>query len=453
MLYQKLFCFFIICFILISQNIFSQIVVQGVVTDNGAEYLGNGSELVPNALVSFTRQSTGHIFSGYTNSQGVYSIHISSTGIDDNNNNEPGHFKLLQNYPNPFNPSTVIGYELTKPANITIEIYNVLGQKIKTLLEGYQTVLSGQVIWNASTDIRHGVTAGIYIYSLKAGNVRINKKMLLIDGQQGSVNLAMSPLINTDAFSRTAGKEQMSDQYYVQVTADNFETYTQYNLEIKDNAVENFVINRTVTDIDGNVYRTVKIGDQWWLAENLKVTHYRNGEDIQIVTIDSVWANQTTGAYCAYDNDSSNADTYGYFYNWFAVDDSSNIAPTGWHMPTDEEWKELEIFLGLSQIDADADGWRGTDEGGKLKESATAHWISPNTGATNESGFFALPGGLRTHVGIFTIQGYMAHFWSATKKSSPNYAFSRSLYYEYSSISRYGNSKFCGFSIRLVRDN
>ena len=149
----------------------------------------------------------------------------------------------------------------------------------------------------------------------------------------------------------------------------------------------------TVTDIDGNTYQTVKIGDQWWMAENLKVTCYRNGDAIPNITDGTTWASLSTGAYCEYNNDINNVATYGRLYNWYAVTDSRNIAPAGWHVPSDAEWKQLEMYLGMSQSEADATGWRGTDEGGKLKEVGTMHWNSPNTGATNESGFTALPGG------------------------------------------------------------
>lgn len=207
----------------------------------------------------------------------------------------------------------------------------------------------------------------------------------------------------------------------------------------------------TVTDIDGNVYQIVKIGEQYWMAENLKVTHFRNGEVIPNVMNATEWSNQTAGAYCNYANDTSKVYTYGRLYNWFAVDDNRNIAPAGWHVPTDEEWKELEMYQGMSQSDADDTGYRGTDEGGKLKETGTTHWRSPNTGATNESGFSALPGGHRGSNGFFGSLGFDAHFWSSTEYSS-SHAWRRHLYYNYSDIHRLNFSKNSGFSVRLIRD-
>jgi len=206
-----------------------------------------------------------------------------------------------------------------------------------------------------------------------------------------------------------------------------------------------------VTDIDGNIYVTTKIGNQWWMAENLKVTHYRSGDPIPNVTDNTQWIGLSTGAYCNYGNDTSNVATYGRLYNWYAVDDSRNIAPLGWHIPTDDEWKELEMYLGMSASQANATGWRGTDEGGKLKEAGITHWNSPNTGATNSSGFSALPGGYRDGSnGSFYFMGYYGYWWSATESGS--YAWYRILGYDYSQVLRNSTTKQPGFSIRCVRD-
>jgi uncharacterized protein (TIGR02145 family) len=207
----------------------------------------------------------------------------------------------------------------------------------------------------------------------------------------------------------------------------------------------------TVTDYDGNVYQTVLIGDQCWMMENLKVTHYRNGDPIPKVTDNGAWAGLSTGAYCDFNNDTNNVATYGRLYNWYAVDDSRNIAPEGWHVPTDAEWKQLEMHLGMSQAQADAGEWRGADEGGKLKEAGTTHWQSPNTGATNESHFAALPGGYRLINGPFYNLGQLAELWTSTEYDS-NAAWHRALHFELSQVGRYDYLKTGGFSVRCVRD-
>ena len=209
----------------------------------------------------------------------------------------------------------------------------------------------------------------------------------------------------------------------------------------------------TVTDIDGNVYQTVQIGDQVWMAENLKVTHYRNGDAIPNVTSNSEWAGLSTGAYCAYDDNESNADTYGYLYNWYAIDDSRNIAPEGWHVPTDAEWKELEMQLGMSQSEADDTGWRGTNEGSKLAGNAALWHNGDLENNTNfgTSGFNALPGGYRYYGGYYGDMGYGGYFWSSTESGSDD-AWSRTLGYGSSEVYRYYSYKPGGFSVCCLRD-
>jgi len=195
-----------------------------------------------------------------------------------------------------------------------------------------------------------------------------------------------------------------------------------------------------VTDYNGNVYSTVAIGTQVWMAENLKVTHYLNGDAIPNFTYATEWYNLTTGAYCNYDNDANNATTYGSLYNWHAVNDSRDIAPEGWHVPSDAEWQTLVDYLGGSSV-----------AGGKLKETGTTHWNSPNTGATNESGFSALPGGYRNYDGTYGYMGYDAYFWSSTEHDN-DHAWFRTLGGSYSDIYRYYGNNECGFSVRCLRD-
>lgn len=200
--------------------------------------------------------------------------------------------------------------------------------------------------------------------------------------------------------------------------------------------------------------KTVKIGDQIWMAENLKVTHYRNGDPIPRVTSNSAWADLSTGAYCVYDKKESNAETYGYLYNWYAVNDSRNLAPEGWHVPTDEEWKELEISLGMSQSEADDTGYWGTNQGSKLAGNASlwAYGDLKNNSAFGISGFSALPGGYRSYYyGSFFDMGSYTYFWSATE-SYIDLAWGRSLIYGHSGVGRGSGYRRSGFSVRLVRD-
>jgi uncharacterized protein (TIGR02145 family) len=160
----------------------------------------------------------------------------------------------------------------------------------------------------------------------------------------------------------------------------------------------------TVADIDGNVYKTVKIGSQWWMAENLKVTHYRNGGIIPNITDGVQWIQCQTGALCYYDNDRSLFEpTYGALYNWQVITNIWSIAPAGWHVPTYAEWTTLIDFLG------------GTDvAGGKMKEAGTVHWGSPNTGADNSSGLTILPNGVRDQFPNYYYLFNRGYLWSST---------------------------------------
>ncbi|MBA7544886.1 hypothetical protein ES705_37247 [subsurface metagenome] len=162
----------------------------------------------------------------------------------------------------------------------------------------------------------------------------------------------------------------------------------------------------TVTDYEGNVYQTITIGSQEWMCENLKLTKYADGTAIPLVTNSTEWGNLTTPGYYWYNNDEPTyANTYGALYNWYTVE-KGNLCPTGWHVPTDAEWTTLTDYLGGASV-----------AGGKLKETGTAHWSYPNTGATNESGFTALPGGGRSLNGTFGYVGSSGGWWSSTGSS------------------------------------
>lgn len=203
-------------------------------------------------------------------------------------------------------------------------------------------------------------------------------------------------------------------------------------------------------DSDGNAYRIVTIGTQVWMAENLKTTKYNDGTAIPNVTDNATWGGLSTGAYCDYNNNSSNSTTYGKLYNWYAVDNNAstkmasnggrNICPVGWHVPNDAEWTTLITYLGGESA-----------AGGKLKESGTTHWTTPNFGATNETGFTALPGGYRNWDGwSFSEMGTSGRWWS----SSPNFTNADFvvMYNFDSSCKIYLAMRTFGFSVRCIRD-
>jgi len=216
----------------------------------------------------------------------------------------------------------------------------------------------------------------------------------------------------------------------------------------KDPTSSNEIKTGTVSDIDGNVYQTVKIGNQWWMAENLKVTKYRNGDLIPKVIINTVWDTISIGAYGIYNNNDSIFDIYGGLYNWHAVNDSRNIAPIDWHIPTDEEWKQLELFLGICESDIDTIGYRGTYEGNYLKSETG--WDNDGNGVDKYS-FSVLPGGARNAGGDYLNIGIRAYFWSSSQNNSTS-AWSRHLDCDSMKIARYYNRKDDGFTIRCVKD-
>ncbi len=209
----------------------------------------------------------------------------------------------------------------------------------------------------------------------------------------------------------------------------------------------------SITDIDGNVYSVVTIGSQCWMAENLKTSQYRNGDAIPTGLSAEAWENTdegNIGAYAVYNDDPANDVTYGKLYNWYAVDDSRGLCPTGWHVSSDAEWKEMEMHLGMSLSEANSAGYRGTDEGGKMK-STSSLWNSPNVGATNESGFSGLPGGRRNYGGSFGDIGGNGYWWSSTELSA-SFAWYRKLYYDGSGVYRFDYYKRTGRSVRCLRD-
>jgi len=223
----------------------------------------------------------------------------------------------------------------------------------------------------------------------------------------------------------------------------------------------NLVIKQSIkpVDIDSITFKrpvvnlaNVTICSQVWATRNLDVTTYSDGTPIPQVTDPTEWANLTTGAWCYYNNDPANNATYGKLYNWYAaagIYDAASLsnpalrkklAPTGYHVPTDAEWTTLTTCLGGESI-----------AGGKMKETGTAHWISPNTDATNSSGFTGLPGGYRDTNGAFTNIGSSGLWWSSSEYDTTN-AWLRYLYYSGGGAGRNGDGKDYGLSVRCLRD-
>lgn len=195
-----------------------------------------------------------------------------------------------------------------------------------------------------------------------------------------------------------------------------------------------------LTDFDGNTYNTVTIGDQTWMQENLRVTKLNDGTRIPCVTDEDTWLYTNEPGYGWYDNDASTyGELYGAMYNWYTVTTGS-LCPDGWHVPTDAEWATLTDFLGGEEI-----------AGGKLKEAGTEHWDSPNTDATNESGFTALPGGYRSNGGQYYSIEWQGRWWTSSMIDNI-YVWTRQMQSNIANVNRYEMNRNYGFSVRCIMD-
>jgi uncharacterized protein (TIGR02145 family) len=251
-------------------------------------------------------------------------------------------------------------------------------------------------------------------------------------GYGSTIAAALNPLTgnNSTAVSAMLTGLIPDTRYYYRVTASNCAGTT--------NANGNYFTTLPLTDKDGNTYDVVMIGTQVWMAENLKTTKYSDGTIIPLVTDNTSWSNLTTPGYCWYNNDpTSYKNTYGALYNFYAVS-TGKLCPTGWHVPTDAEVTTLTTYLGGASV-----------AGGKLKEIGTTHWSSPNTDATNESGFTAISSGGRNYLGTYVSNGIEFYLWTSTEYDYTT-SWNRDISYTYADIFRHNNNKHNGFSVRCI---
>lgn len=343
----------------------------------------------------------------------------------------------LRIYPNPMTESSTIEFVATTQGMTIIEVFDITGKRVGLA----QNILNvGFHSYRIS-----GLSNGIYAVKIKSqafcyvgnliSNSNINTNVSI--SYQGEIN---NSIVSKKLKSSKAGKEM---QYN---TGDRLKFTGNsgiYNTIATDIPTENKTITFTFvacTDPDGNMYSVVQIGTQLWMAENLKSVKYRNSDPIEKVTDDIKWRILTTAAYCNFNNDINYTYVFGRLYNWYAVNDSRNIAPMGWHIPSDAEWTTLTNFLGGISI-----------AGGKLKEIGIDHWKSPNVGATDETGFAALAGGMRDGNSRYEDFGLYGHWWSSTQ-SDANNAWGRGIYYNYGDLGGSSFGKTLGYSIRCIKD-
>jgi uncharacterized protein (TIGR02145 family) len=247
-------------------------------------------------------------------------------------------------------------------------------------------------------------------------------------------NSKTSEIVSNSSFVSSITELSSGITYYLRAYATNLNG-TSYGNEV---IFKTMPEDTSISDVDGNVYNILQIGTQTWMKENLKTTKYSDGNSITNVTDNTAWKTQVTGAYCWYNNDeTTNKNIYGALYNIYAVVDSRNLCPTGWHVPSDVEWDVLRSYLGTYEI-----------VGGKLKEAGTTHWKAPNYGADNSAGFTALPGGARS-TGFSNIT-YSGFYWTSTRYSTYSNAI---ILLNTSSVFTWGNYvNYYGFSVRCVKD-
>jgi uncharacterized protein (TIGR02145 family) len=352
-------------------------------------------------------------------------------------------------YPNPSESTSRLEFFNKQPGDVRIELFDATG---KLLLRNDEYLLEGNHSYRLG-----GLKSGVYFLKVSTPAGSYSERVISTGNAQGVPVLEYigitQKMLHQPKLTSPAGIIQMQynagEMLLFKGISGNYSRVITLLPTQNQNVDFDFI---ACTDGDGNHYPVVTIGTQTWMAENLKTTKYKNSTAIPLVTDNTAWANLSTPAYCWYDNDSSTyGSVYGALYNWFSVE-TGNLCPTGWHVPTDLEWQTLEMHLGMSQSAANSTGWRGTDEGGKMKEAGMAHWNSPNTGATNSSGFTALPGGYRGYgSGGFNVIGYDGYWWSSTAPST-TIAWYRVLGYFDSNVGRGNYDEKGGFSVRCVRD-
>lgn len=347
-------------------------------------------------------------------------------------------------YPNPMDEYSILQIYPPVAGNAVISVLDMSG-KLVTQISSY--------IDNQIEEYRlSGLNHGSYLITVKGRNFHYSSKLISIGQGGGKVSLEKMSNNRTsyEKVIETASKGEFAtvDMNYTNGDRLKFTgisgIYSMIKMDIPEGSKTITFNFLACTDGDGINYPIVDIGGQIWMAENLKTTKYRDGTNITYPGIDNVaWQNNTNGAYSWYNNDeTSNKNVYGALYNWFVVINSHHLCPTGWHVPTNAELTTLTTFLGGESI-----------AGGKLKETGFMNWQNPNFGATNETGFSAIPGGFRaSNNGTFS-NIKVTGFWWSSNEFNVTTAWYRYLSYSIGEVNGGDNGKNNGFSVRCVKDN
>ncbi len=431
----------ILVFIMLSITGFGQIII---------DFAGQGasSEVTTVEVVNLSNCTSIEVLGN-----GSLNLTTGAVGVEEFENLESN---VISSYPNPFGNSTSIEFYVSQSDYVTVTVCDI----------------AGKVVANYGNEL----TAGVHYFEFTANN--LGMYFINVSGTNFVESSKVICLSNNSQQAQLVYNEQIAGaitEKSYKSAKDDFSFTTGDTLKLKgisgDYATV-MVVEPTVSatytfdfvacqDNDGNNYAVVQIGEQTWMAENIKTTSYVGGVEILHVEDDTEWGaledNDEAKAYCFYENDENSV--YGALYTYAAATNGDysgtsvqGVCPTGWHVPSDDEWKDLEMELGMSSDDANGTGWRGTNEGGKLKSTCTELWNGSNAGATNESGFLALPGGTRfSSIGSFNYAGSYGGWWGATQSSGLT-AWYRILSYDSAEVSRLDYGKSYGFSVRCLRD-
>ncbi len=361
---------------------------------------------------------------------GTDALHLTGTiGISKTSKDE----KLLTIYPNPMQGQTELSFYAKKAGNTQLIIYDISGRKVlQTGSNISQGIQNYQII---------GLSHGTYFVNVSGENYSYTAKLISLNTTPCEAridNLNTKPEGHNTLRSQTEPymPYTIGDCLLFKGISGNYATIITDKPTSNKTITFNFV---PCTDADNNNYAMVQIGTQKWMAENLRTSKYSDGTPIPKITDDNAWNSLTSGAYCWYNNDSATYENpYGKLYNWYSIVSTNKICPTGWHMPSNAEWITLTNFLGSEDV-----------AGGKLKETNTMHWQSPNIGATNETGYSALPGGYRDINQSFVGIGEYGYWWNSTENNTDSAKY-RLMYYGYSDVNGGNNDKKNALSIRCV---
>jgi uncharacterized protein (TIGR02145 family) len=349
----------------------------------------------------------------------------------------------LRIYPNPMTEYTTLEFSPPLEGNAVIVVSDMTGRSV-CKIRSYLGILKH------SYKIT-GLETGIYFVKINGNGYQISGKVISNGNPKGAISIEKINGINQSVEIKkpeagSKGTLATVDMLYTDGdrlkftgASGNYRTIITDVPTASKNINFNFV---ACTDGDYNIYPVVTIGTQTWMAENLKTTRYNDGTEIPNVTDNATWSTTTSGAYCDYLNTPTYSVTYGKLYNWYTIGSTNtkNACPTGWHVPEDAELTTLQSFLGGEIV-----------AGGKLKEKGTTHWLTPNTSATNETGFTALPGGYRSASGTFGFMGNTGYWWSSAKENT-TYGWYFYIYFGNGSLIVLDQENHNGASVRCVKD-